>query len=97
MASDAWKQVERTVAGLLGGVRAWQTDHDVLVFEGDSVIASVEVKNLTAPTVAQLERFLIHNQAKITRDYPGAVNALVVKRKAGPGRSTPYLLVMPLS
>jgi uncharacterized protein YlaN (UPF0358 family) len=59
-------------------------------------LASVEIKNLTAPSVAQLERYLAHNQTKIDRDIPGAINALVVKRKAGRGQSTPYLLVMPL-
>jgi hypothetical protein len=119
MTSSAWKGVERLVAVILGGVRSWETDHDVLVptwakvgflpavDEGPEVLmyqhkvgqiqlASVEVKNLKAPTVAQLERYLAHNQTKIDRDIPGAINALVVKRKAGRGQFTPYLLVMPL-
>jgi hypothetical protein len=121
MASDAWKTVERTVAAILGGVRSWESDHDVLVVTGGNPVvmyeapgmdprtliyfqkqgqlelASVEVKNLKAPTVAQLELFLALNQRKIDRDMPGATNALVIKRKAGAGRSTPYLLVMPIT
>lgn len=58
-------------------------------------IASIECKNLTAPSVAQLERFLEKNRVKADRD--GArFSALVVKRKAGPGKKTPALLVVPL-
>jgi hypothetical protein len=118
----AWKTVERTVAAILGGVRSWQTDHDVLVvlpspqgfgptFREDQKpevlmelhrlgllgLVSVEVKHLKAPTVAQLEAFLAKNQEKIDRDIPHAVNALVVKRKAGRGAETPFLLVMPIA
>ena len=113
----AWKAIERTVAAILGGIRSWNTDHDVLVQiegglagaspTGDALmmlhrmgvirLASVEIKHLKGPTVAQLEGFLAKNQEKIDRDIPGAVNALVVKRKAGRGTETPYLFVMPIA
>lgn len=115
MASKAWAQVERTVAAILGGVRSWQTDHDVLVVTaarpgvwpepginghqllamsrlGAVTLASVECKNLKAPTVAALELFLIKNRQKADRDGV-AESALVIKRKAGSGRPTPYLFM----
>lgn len=114
---SAWKQLERLVAAVMGGVRSWDTDHDVLVVtakdpridfgspSGSSLLtlaragvvelASIEVKNLTAPTVAQLEGFLRLNREKADRDGV-RYNALVVKRKAGAGRKTMPLLVVPL-
>lgn len=118
MASDAWKTVERMVAAIFGGVRSWETDHDVLVVTDAMTdlpermilhpqtlldlsraefleLASIEVKNLKAPTVAQLEAFLAKNREKADRDGVRH-SALVVKRKAGPGRRTPYLFVMEL-
>lgn len=114
----AWKQLERLVAAVLGGVRSWDTDHDVLVItdakipflpdgketgsellglsrKGIVELASIEVKNLKAPTVAQLEAFLQLNRQKADRDGV-RYNALVVKRKAGVGRKTMPLLVVPL-
>lgn len=56
-------------------------------------LASIEVKNLKAPSVAQLEAFLVKNRAKADRDGVRH-SALVIKRKAGRGRPTPFLLVM---
>lgn len=35
--SDAWKKVERLVAAVLGGIRSWDTDHDVLVVTATDV------------------------------------------------------------
>jgi len=118
MTSSAWKSVERMVAGLLGGVRSWQTDHDVLLItddkglyvdpeaNGDALLtlsrmglielSSVEVKNLTGPTVAQLEGYLAKNARKMARDGITGQNALVIKRRPGRGHSSPYLLVVPL-
>lgn len=59
----------------------------------------IEVKHLTSPTVAEIERFLEHNAKKLERlGVSGRlINALVIKRKAGIGTSTPYLLVVPIS
>lgn len=117
MSSSAWKALERTVAAIFGGVRAWDTDHDVLVVTdhrdpryrlgvspsgaallelsrmGVLELASVECKNLKGPTVAQVEGFLTKNAEKMARDGITGMNALVVKRKAGPGKRTPMLFV----
>jgi len=89
MSTDTWKSIERLVAELVGGRRSWESDIDVRV--GDW---GLEVKHLTAPTIADIERFLIHN-AKKTEPL-GLRNGLVVKRRAGRGRETPLLLIVPL-
>lgn len=54
----------------------------------------MEVKWLTAPRIATIEQALAHNQKKA--DAKGYGNALVIKRKAGRGKPTPYLAVFPL-
>lgn len=96
MPDKAWKSVERMVATLLGGVRTWNStlDVDVMVPDEKNPDIAVEVKNLTHPTVADLERILAHNRAKALRSDPPLKSALVVKRKGGRGRPTPYLLVI---
>lgn len=58
----------------------------------------IEVKNLKGPTIADMEKVLEHNAAKIERlGVQGKLkNAVVVKRKAGIGVRTPFLLIIPL-
>ena len=55
---------------------------------------AVEVKNRQDLTIPMTERFLEHNRAKALRFHMR--NALVIKRKAGSGIPTPYLLIIPL-
>lgn len=89
--TDAWKSIERAVAALVGGTRTWNSDLDIDVITDGW---AVEVKNLTSPTVADLERILAHNAPKAAS--AGLKSALVVKRKGGRGRPTPYLAVFDL-
>lgn len=89
--SGAWKAVERTVALLTGGVRAWDSRDSIDVLTDEYAI---EVKNVKAPTIAMCERWLEHNAPKAAGR--GLKNALVVKRRAGRGTSTPYLAVFPI-
>ena len=89
MSTDTWKSIERLVAELVGGRRSWETEIDVMVGGW-----GLEVKHLTAPTIADIERFLIHNAKKT--EATGLRNGLVVKRRAGRGRATPLLLIVPL-
>lgn len=92
MASAAWKGIERTVARLVGGERTWSSpEHIDVVVEG----WALEVKNVTAPTVAQLEGFLRHNRPKA--ESRGLKSALVIKRRAGRGIPTPYLAIFELT
>lgn len=92
MAPSTWKEIERTVAALTGGVRTWNSDDDIDVLTEDYAI---EVKNRKAPTVSQIEAWLRHNEKKAAGR--GLKNALVIKRKAGRGFPTPYLLVIPIT
>lgn len=55
---------------------------------------AVEVKNRQDLSIPMIERFLEHNRAKAARFRMR--NAMVVKRKAGSGIPTPYLLIIPL-
>lgn len=89
---SSWKEIERTVAALTGGVRTWNSDDDIDVVTPDYAI---EVKNRQGITIAQCERWLDHNQKKAAGR--GLKNALVVKRRAGRGTKTPYLLVLPIT
>lgn len=89
MASKSWASIERLVAKVTGGVRSWWSTTDVIVDDW-----GLEVKYLTAPTVAEVERHLIKNQQKQAKHRRKA--GLVVKRKGGRGRKTPLLLVVEL-
>jgi hypothetical protein len=93
---DAWKSIERLAAELLGGDRAWDSeeDCDVLVPSKKNPEWNVEVKWRLGPTFAQAEAWLALNQTKCEKFDPPLKNALLVKRKAGRGKKTPWLLVM---
>lgn len=88
----AWKAIERAVAALVGGKRTWNSDEDIDV-QVDGW--AIECKNVKGPTVAQCELWLQHNQAKA--DSLGLHNGLVVKRRAGRGRPSPYLFIAALT
>lgn len=95
MASRAWTAIERAVARLTGGERTWgdPTRIDVITV-GDDTWA-VETKNYKAPTIAMCEAWLAYNQIKA--DKRGMKSALVVKRKGGRGKPTPYLAIFQLT
>lgn len=86
--SDSWKAIERAVAELTGGKRTWNSEEDIDVETSDYAL---EVKNLKAPTIADVERILAHNAPKAAA--VGKRNGLVVKRKAGRGRPSPFLFI----
>ena len=94
MASKAWADIERAVAKLVGGERSWDSRDHIDVLEHETGYA-LEVKNTTGPTVAQLERWLLHNQKKAAGR--GMKSALIVKRRAGRGRPSPYLAVFQIT
>lgn len=118
MVSSQWKAIERFVAKLVGGLRSFDTDIDVILvtdpgmFPADEIAEmsgeeiqrhskagrleawAIEVKNRQDLSIPMIERFLEHNRAKSARFRMR--NAMVVKRKAGSGVSTPYLLIIPL-
>lgn len=87
MPSKSWAAIERLVASVTGGVRSWWSTTDVIVDDW-----GLEVKYLTAPTLAELERHLVKNQQKQAKF--GRKAGLVVKRKGGRGKQTPLLLLV---
>lgn len=103
MVTRAWKDIERAVAHLTGGERtAMMSDEIDVTIPPDPCPTcgigkgwAVEVKWLAAPRVATIEQVLSHNKTKA--DAKGYGNAVVVKRKAGRGKSTPYLAIFRLS
>lgn len=90
MATKTWATIERLVAAVTGGIRTWWTETDVTV-DGEW---GLEVKYLTAPSLAELERYLEKNKQKQSR-Y-GRKAGLVVKRRGGRGKRTPLLLIVEL-
>jgi hypothetical protein len=56
---------------------------------------AIEVKHLKAPTIAEIELYLQHNRPKA--EGRGLKNALIVKRKAGRGRPSPFLAIFELT
>lgn len=73
------------------------TGHELirLVRKGEATGWAVEVKSRQGLTIAEVEKYLAHNHQKAARH--GLKNAVAVKRRAGVGRSTPVLLVIPLT
>jgi len=95
MASRSWTAIERAVARLTGGERTWGDPSRIdVITVGDDTWA-IEVKNLKAPSIAQMEAYLTYN--KVKADKRGMKSALVVKRKAGKGRPTPFLAIFEIS
>jgi hypothetical protein len=92
VASATWKAIERTVALLVGGERTWNSPEHIDV-EVDGW--AIECKNVTAPSIAQVEGWLRHNRPKA--ESKGLKSALVVKRRAGKGTPTPYLAIFELT
>ena len=89
---SSWKAIERAVSVLVNGKRTWNSDEDVdVVTDG----FAIECKHLKAPTVAECELYLLHNRPKAAK--MGLHSALVVKRKAGRGRPSPFLAIFELT
>lgn len=85
---DSWKAIERAVAELVDGKRTWNSEEDIDV---QTDTWALEVKHLKAPTVADVERILAHNEPKAAA--VGKRSGLVIKRKAGRGRPSPFLFI----
>lgn len=56
MASNQWKQVELAVARALGGIRSWQTDHDVLVVQDPGSVPESVLDEALGPTLLALSK-----------------------------------------
>jgi hypothetical protein len=87
---SGWKQVERDAAALFGARRFWANAGERCDFEGHRWIGQVKsVKTLSLAGVEALALEMEEAGAVI-----GKYGAVVVKRSAGSGQSTPMLVVM---
>lgn len=85
-----WKQEEREVARLLGGIRYPANSGGRVDVEGPTTVA--QVKHIRRLSLAQLEALALEMEG-IGSDR-GKVGVVVVKRRAGRGRDTPRLVVL---
>jgi hypothetical protein len=90
MSDRAWKQAERAAAALIAGTRHWANSGEEIDVESAGVIA--QVKHRRVCSLAELERLAREAERQGTqRDKLGLV---LVKRRAGRGVETPWLVVM---
>jgi hypothetical protein len=90
VSDKCWKAEERCSARLLDGARYPANSGGRVDVEGATFVA--QVKHLRACSLATLEALAVEMAA--IGQQRGKVGVVVVKRRAGIGRSTPRLLVM---
>ena len=89
-ARTSWKQRERQAAKLLGGRRHWANSGAKVDVESDGYLA--QVKERKTLSLAALEALAI--EIERVAGYAHKQGLVLVKRSAGRGRSTPFLVVM---
>jgi hypothetical protein len=85
-----WKQVERDAAKHFGATRFPANMGGRLDFEGPDFIG--QVKNLKVCSLAALEK--LANEMLFAGVMKEKAGVVVVKRSAGAGRETPFLVLM---
>lgn len=97
--SKAWKDFERLVALMTGGLRTWWTSVDVTLYQEDQEGAywGIECKHLKNMTLADIERAVDYaNERSAKMNIPPERTALAVKRVGGRGTKTKVLLIYEL-
>ena len=90
MADKPWKQAERVAAQIIGGLRHPANVGGPVDVESDEVVAQVKhVKVLPLPELERLATEIRH--IGLERGKAGIV---IVKRRSGKGKETPWLVVM---
>lgn len=96
--SKAWKDFERLVAALVGGIRTWWASTDVVVtypVGGESWgIECKHLKNMTLAGIEQAVDYAYERSASL--GIPPERTALAVKRVGGRGIRTKVLLIYEL-
>lgn len=90
MSDKAWKAAERMAATLLQGRRHWANSGEEIDVESDGVVA--QVKHRRVCPLAELER--LAQEAERQGTQRNKVGLVLVKRRAGRGIETPWLVVM---
>ncbi len=90
MPDKPWKHEERQAARLIGGRRHPANSGGRIDAEASGIV--VQVKHVGRLSLAQLEALAV--EADQLGAQRGKVGAVVVKRRAGRGKTTPRLVVM---
>jgi hypothetical protein len=92
MPDRPWKAEERRAAALFGGRRYPANSGGRLDFETKGFVGLV--KHVRHLSLAALEALALQMQCAGVQKSPGKCGVVVVKRRAGPGRRTPRLVVL---
>jgi len=90
MSDRPWKAAERVAARLLEGRRHWANSGEEIDVESDGVVC--QVKHRRVCSLAELER--LAQEAERQGTQRNKVGLVLVKRRAGKGFETPWLVVM---
>jgi hypothetical protein len=90
MSDRPWKAAERRCAVLLGGRRHWANSGQAVDVESDGYVA--QVKEVARLSLAALEALALEAERQGAQRQK--VGLVLVKRRAGRGRSTPTLCVL---
>ena len=92
MSDRAWKAAERQAAKLIGGKRHWANSGQAVDGESDAYV--IQVKNVSRASLAALEALALEADRQGTQKYPPKIGMVLVKRRAGRGTETPWLVLM---
>ena len=90
MSRTNWKQRERDAAKIIGGKRYPANQGGLIDCESDAYC--VQVKERRTLSLAALETLAVENERVATQKQKAGL--VMVKRSAGRGRPTPWLIVM---
>jgi hypothetical protein len=90
MARTSWKQREREAAKLIGGRRHWANTGELVDCESDGLVCQVKERKTLSLAAAEALALEIERVAS----YRAKQGIVMVKRSAGRGRPTPWLVIM---
>lgn len=92
MPDRPWKQEERRAAALFGGQRFPANTRGPADFETGTVLG--QVKHVRRLSLAEIETVALAMEHLAASREPSKAGLVVVKRRAGPGRETPRLVIL---
>ena len=92
MARTSWKHRERQAASMIGGTRYPANMGATVDVESAGFVG--QVKERKTLSLAALEALVIEMDRVAAQKSPPKIGVVLVKRSAGKGRATPWLLVL---
>ena len=92
MADKAWKQAERDAATIIDGARKWANSGQEIDVE--SAWAVAQVKHVQRCPLPEVERLALEAERQGAQRQKVGLVMLKRKQHGGPGRETPWLIVM---